>query len=810
MVEASQRHKGEHRCPVCGGRDEDPRGLGKRCSGYTSTDGQWVYCSREDRAGALEPNEHGLYVHMQSAKTPCWCGRDHEAAATPRQPPTPVRAHAYRDEDGAVLYEVLKMADGTYRQRRPLGGGQWEWSLGKTRRVLYRLPELLAADSDEPVYVTEGERDADTLASLGFVATCNPGGAGKWGMIARHAGEVLTGRHVVVVSDRDEARSGFVGQKHAQSVVKALEPHVRSVRAIMPPTTKDATDHVAAGGTLATMVPLEVPAGTKGDDGADGEFLFPPTITTPKAPEKPAATVLKLVPRPASERVDVTITPDAHALEDEIAALLAKSPELFERGGELVHVILDDDKWHHRIRSAPHSYLVHCASKAARFMVEGEQGFKQVNPPEPRVRAAGERGSWPGSRKLDAISSSPIIRPDGTVVAEDGYDASTRTYVRLSKPFAAIPERPTHSDAVLAYKRLSDVFVDFPYEKPEYVSATIACVLTLLGRTMFTGSVPCWVFDATSPRSGKSLQLDLVSIIGLGSIASRTTFTKEDEELNKCLASYAFQGARLVPFDNVDCKFGGAALDKVLTADDMVDFRELGKSTVRTVPWRAVVIATGNNVIMKGDMLKRVLSPRLAPDCENPEQRTGFRHGNDAQIREWVKVNRSDLVMAGLTILSAYHLAGKPSVDIPSWGGFTAWTSAIAAPLVWLGAPSPLIARRGLEDDDDSRREGVSGLIEGLAQLMRDLSLEEFKANHVNDAAFPAPRHDEGPDLYGPLREALCSLRPKINPATRNNANEIGLALRAVKGQIVNGKRLVNRVDKAGTALWRVETRKRK
>ena len=44
-------------------------------------------------------------------------------------------------------------------------------------RVLYRLPEVLAAGE---VWVVEGEKDADSLAALGIVATCNAGGAGKW------------------------------------------------------------------------------------------------------------------------------------------------------------------------------------------------------------------------------------------------------------------------------------------------------------------------------------------------------------------------------------------------------------------------------------------------------------------------------------------------------------------------------------------------------------------------------------------------------------------------------------------------------
>lgn len=49
-----------------------------------------------------------------------------------------------------------------------------------TRQVPYRLPELVAAPLSSAIYIVEGEKDADRLAALGLVATCNAGGAGKW------------------------------------------------------------------------------------------------------------------------------------------------------------------------------------------------------------------------------------------------------------------------------------------------------------------------------------------------------------------------------------------------------------------------------------------------------------------------------------------------------------------------------------------------------------------------------------------------------------------------------------------------------
>lgn len=107
--------------------------------------------------------------------------------------------------------------------RRPDGQGRWIWNLREVERVLYRLPEILAAvERGERIFVVEGEKDADALTGLGLAATTNPGGAGKWR--ARY-GEPLRGARVAVIPDRDAA-----GIAHAESVAKALRGVAGEVR----------------------------------------------------------------------------------------------------------------------------------------------------------------------------------------------------------------------------------------------------------------------------------------------------------------------------------------------------------------------------------------------------------------------------------------------------------------------------------------------------------------------------------------------------------------------------------------------------
>jgi len=101
---------------------------------------------------------------------------------TPKREANPRRKHVaaydYRDETGALLFQVLRYQPKDFRQRRPDGKGGWLRNLDGVRRVPYRLPEILAADSSRIVLVSEGEKDCERLEALGLVATTNSGGAG--------------------------------------------------------------------------------------------------------------------------------------------------------------------------------------------------------------------------------------------------------------------------------------------------------------------------------------------------------------------------------------------------------------------------------------------------------------------------------------------------------------------------------------------------------------------------------------------------------------------------------------------------------
>lgn len=161
----------------------------------------------------------------------------------------------YHDGDGTLVMQTLRYRPKSFRQRRPDGSGGWVWNLqGIDERPLYRLPQVLdAVRAGAPIWVVEGEKDAEALVAAGQHATCNPMGAGKWR--PEHTAWLRGAALVEIVADDDEA-----GHRHAAAVADALRHEVAEVRIWLPHAgCKDISEHLGQGRRLSDLRRLEGP-----------------------------------------------------------------------------------------------------------------------------------------------------------------------------------------------------------------------------------------------------------------------------------------------------------------------------------------------------------------------------------------------------------------------------------------------------------------------------------------------------------------------------------------------------------------------
>ncbi len=191
------------------------------------TDGVWWdgRCPAHDDQRAslsVRDGDHALIVHCQAG-----CRREAIAAAlgldvrqfSHRDNGRPESAriaavYDYRDADGTLRFQVLRVQPKTFRQRRPDGNGGWIWNMQGVERVPYRL-DVIARERPATVCIVEGERDVETLERHGLPATTNVGGAGKWR--ASDAAALVTEGVSCVVVFRD---NGVAGVEHEALVAR--------------------------------------------------------------------------------------------------------------------------------------------------------------------------------------------------------------------------------------------------------------------------------------------------------------------------------------------------------------------------------------------------------------------------------------------------------------------------------------------------------------------------------------------------------------------------------------------------------------
>lgn len=158
-----------------------------------------------------------------------------------------VATYAYESPTGKLLYRVERLEPGpdgkkkSFRQSQPDGNGGWIYSTSGIERVLYHLPEVLNPNN-KTVWITEGEKDADTLRLLGFCATTADGGAGNF----KCNTEPLAGKEVILCGDNDEP-----GDKHMTDVATKLNGVAKKVsRVRVPAPSKDISDYVEGFGDM--------------------------------------------------------------------------------------------------------------------------------------------------------------------------------------------------------------------------------------------------------------------------------------------------------------------------------------------------------------------------------------------------------------------------------------------------------------------------------------------------------------------------------------------------------------------------------
>lgn len=477
-------------------------------------------------------------------------------------------------------------------------------------------------------------------------------------------------------------------------------------------------------------------------------------------------------------RPKVFIDTNESRVVDETIAALTADPDLYCRGNHLVRL----SRVNSLVNGEAHSYttatitpippanLRERIAKYAKLTTVGKRGNEV--PAHPRdwvVKAVHARGEWPGIRELHGVSDVPLLRHDGSVHQVPGYDPVTRFLFEPTTESPLIPTNANQDDAHNALSELLEIVQDFRFENDAHRAAWLAALLTLLARPAFAGPAPLFLIDANIRGAGKSLLAQTVAVIVQGHGISASSYAHDPEEMRKKITTTAMSGDRLVLLDNIECHLGNDALNRALTTTRWKD-RLLGTNQQVDLPLEAVWLATGNNVIVAGDLIRRTIHVRLDVLDDRPEERIGFAHPN---LLEWIRQNRPRLLKAAMTILVAYCNAGRPKQSLTSFGSFEGWSELVREAVVWVGLPDPCDTRKMLAESADSDAESFGQLIQAWQQY--DPNNVGIVVSDLLAKLYPNedPPRDEASAAMRAALEALAGCAPGKAPTSRQVGNRL-------------------------------------
>ncbi len=393
---------------------------------------------------------------------------------------------------------------------------------------------------------------------------------------------------------------------------------------------------------------------------------------------------------------------------------------------------------------------------------------------------------------LTGLINGPTLRPDGSILDLPGYDAETGL---LFDPqgvcFPTIPRDPDRDEALRALAFLKDLIATFPFVSDADRSVALSGFLTALIRRSLP-TAPLHGFNAPAAGTGKSMVVDLASILATARPASVIAQGKSEEEMEKRLGAALIAGDVLIAIDNCEEPLGGELLCQTLTQTSL-KVRILGKSVNAEVPSNAALFATGNNLTLQGDMTRRAVRATLDAGVERPELRAFDRDPVAMALTQ-----RADYVVAGLVVLRAYHVAGRPEQRAPL-GSFTDWSRWVRDSLIWLGEADPCQTMEGMRDADP-KQEALATVLEQWRSVIGD---DRLTVRQLIDRATEQRPHGLGRTefLFPEFREALLAI---AGDGGAINGGRLGKWIAAHQNRIVGGLRIVAAGVSAGRARWQV------
>lgn len=419
--------------------------------------------------------------------------------------------------------------------------------------------------------------------------------------------------------------------------------------------------------------------------------------------------------------------------------------------------------------------------------------FVRVDPPRAIMDTILAMGPSRELQPLKGSSSTPLVLRDGTLVTEPGYDPVSQLYLFDSPALREIevPKEPTLTQCRFALEKLWWPFRMFPFAGDVDRGVMLAALLTAVTRQAME-TAPMFAFDAPTRGSGKTLLAESLSLLAGDNGGTMPPVFGNEEEVRKRMTANVMAGVLTSITDNVRGIVRSVVLAQALTSGQYRD-RVLGASEIVNLPYRVLEMITGNNVVVGGDLARRVVVCRIDPEMEK-----AFTRSFPFNPKDFIREDRMDMVQAALTLIRGAML-WQGRTDVGALASFDEWNEIVRKTVVFADQVVRWEADPGFGDpvdsindvyENDTEQDAHALLLKSLKGMFPGGQL--FSASDIVDRL---PSKHATP--VGAVKQLVDALSEICGGEKEWNARIIGNRLKYRKDTIVGGLCLkqVKKVD---------------
>ena len=405
-------------------------------------------------------------------------------------------------------------------------------------------------------------------------------------------------------------------------------------------------------------------------------------------------------------------------------------------------------------------------------------------------------GLWDLPR-LTGFITAPTITMDGRIIDRQGLDKETGLFLDLKEPelWPGLPSKLTTDCVADACRLLWHPFSEFPFETSIDRGGFFAALLTCVVRPLLT-TAPGFVISSPTAGSGKTLLAKcLAALAGVdGEVLSSV---KDDEEMRKRLLSMVRVNTPVIILDNISGSLDSDALSAFLTCQHITD-RVLGASRMISGKTNSLILITGNNPILVGDLNRRVLRARINVNSERP-----YLRSFELDPVEYVQQNRMKLVRAAIIILKASVRSGYHH-GLGRLASFEMWCDFVRNAVLWVSDEgflttisdpvSSILEGYGADPETDKLRRLLS--LWGIAFGPSGGTISQILTmRKTYEKAYPKPFFFE--DF-----EEITSIVDEVAGERGNPSRVLAWWIRAHESRIVDGKQFVKNGTSQRSVVW--------